>query len=144
MNRETFLRLLVDLYTLAEADFVVCTFSSNVCRFVYELMQGQNGLVDPHYRIRSLDRHFYADSFNTFTKLAVLDHKPQNSDEIEIKAGDILSIFCAEDSGLVNVGNLWNGYMKGMNIRTKKFGIFPSYKCITFYARTNDINKIDC
>lgn len=143
-NRETFLRLLVDIYTLSQADFVVCTFSSNVCRFVYELMQGQNGLVDPHYRIRSLDRHFYADSFNTFTKLAVLDHKPQNGNEIELKAGDLISILCTEGSELINVGSLWNGYMKGTNIRTKKSGLFPSFKVKTFYARTNSLPKNDC
>lgn len=144
LNLVTFRTLLSDLKALAEAELVVCTFSSNVCRYVYELMQSKNDLIDPHFKIRSLDRHFYADSFNTFTKLAILNHEPKDAKEIEIKKGDIMSIFCSEDTKMENVGNLWNGYMKGTNLRTKKFGLFPAYKVINYYTRTKDLDKPTC
>uniref|UniRef100_A0A915NX25 GT23 domain-containing protein n=1 Tax=Meloidogyne floridensis TaxID=298350 RepID=A0A915NX25_9BILA len=42
-SEESFLAIFAEIRTLAKCRFVVCTFSSNVCRLVYELMQAYQG-----------------------------------------------------------------------------------------------------
>ena len=99
-------------------------------------MQSQTREIDNSYRVKSLDNHYYVDSFNTITKKAILDHSPKRENEIELRKGDIISSLVKEDKiYLAFSANLWNGYMKGTNQRTMKTGIFPSYKVIEFYAR---------
>jgi glycoprotein 6-alpha-L-fucosyltransferase len=137
LTRDKFLELLVNLYSLSQADYVVCTFTSNLCRFVYELMQSQeNQELEASFRIKSLDNHFYADSFNTFTKLVIIDHAPRRSNEIVLKKGDIIAFKVEESKDLSLTGNLWNGYMMGINQRTNKKGIFPSYKVVDYFTNT--------
>ena len=104
-------------------------------------MQGQNddGKIDASFRIKSLDNHFYVNSFNSFTKIAIMDHVPKNSDELELQKGDIIEFNCRELYG--NYGknlfcNLRNGYLKGINQRTDKKGILPSYKVVNYFATT--------
>ena len=98
LTRDKFLDLLVNLYSLAQADYVVCTFTSNLCRYVYELMQGQteddDRKIDASFRIKSLDNYFYVSSFNSFTKRAIMDHLPKNSDELELQKRDIIEFNC--------------------------------------------------
>lgn len=49
---------IIDIMRLASADFLVCTFSSNMCRLAYELMQTKyHG--DASWRFRSLDDSYY-------------------------------------------------------------------------------------
>ena len=136
-NRNSFLDLLVDVYTLSEAKFFVCTFTSNVGRFAYELMQSYKRKMDNSIRVKSLDNHFYAEGFNTLTKKVILDHTPTNADEIELKTGDIVLIYMTLHSEHGSSGNLWNGYMTGLNQRTYNRGKFPSYKVFEFYTKTN-------
>lgn len=50
---DALLGTIVDIELLARADFLVCTFSSNVGRFAYELMQGVRH--DAKHRVKSLD-----------------------------------------------------------------------------------------
>ena len=123
---------------MSHAEYVVCTFTSNVCRYVYELMQSQidNSQIDASFRIKSLDNHFYVDSFNTFTKIAIMDHMPKNSNELEIKKGDIIEFHCREPARHNKnlFCNLRNGYMKGINQRTDKKGILPAYKVVNYFT----------
>ena len=142
LTKKTFEGLLVDTTILSKADFVVCTHSSNVCRFVYELMQSQpNKLIDPHYRIKSLDNHYYITNFNTITKVAIMDHYPINrskkSKEISLKIGDVINIFLEQHGKNIYTGYIHNGYIKGKNLRTKKTGLFPSYKVISYFPSSN-------
>lgn len=51
-------------------------------------------------------------------QIAVEDHTPENKEEIELKVGDTIGI----------AGNHWNGFSKGVNRRTEKSGMYPSYK----------------
>ena len=136
-NIDDFLNFLVDVYILSRADFLVCTFTSNVGRFAYELMQSYNREMDNSFKVKSLDNNYYFNSFNTFTKLVILDHTPNNIDEIELKIGDIIILFVRESPKyLAYSANIWNGYMQGTNERTMKNGKFPSYKVVDWFVKT--------
>lgn len=111
--------VILDIHFLSECDFLVCTFSSQVCRLAYEYMQTR--FPDASWRFRSLDDVYYYGGQNGHNVLAVFDHIPRRgSGEIELKKGDFVGI----------AGNHWNGFSKGKNQRTGKTGLFPSYKVI--------------
>ncbi len=128
---------MVDLSILSEAEYVVCTHSSNVCRLVYELMQAQNRLEDAHFRIKSLDTEFFATNFNVMTKVAIKNHKSSNFHEIDLKIGDIIYVFVEQDRQNRYVGNLWNGYTKGKNMQTNRVGLFPTFKVSNYFVCKN-------
>lgn len=134
---EAFQGLLVDLTILSEAEFVVCTLSSNVCRLVYELMQSQDNNIDAFYRLKSLDNQFHLDTFNTIIKKAKLDHNNQSKQEIQLKNGDLIEMFEFEDRSNRFANDLGNGFMKGKNLRTNLSGLFPSFKVVNYF--TNEI-----
>ncbi|KRX16934.1 Alpha-(1,6)-fucosyltransferase [Trichinella nelsoni] len=108
--------IIADVHFLSLCDFLVCTFSSQVCRLAYELMQTRGD--DMAYAFRSLDDVYYFGGQNPHDVTALMDHKPEGPDEIELKIGDRIGI----------AGNHWNGYSKGVNRRTQKSGLYPSYK----------------
>jgi glycoprotein 6-alpha-L-fucosyltransferase len=54
---ESFQGLLYDIYLLSACDYVVCTFSSQICRLVYELMQTK--YPDASWRFQSLDDIYF-------------------------------------------------------------------------------------
>ena len=138
LDRDNFLRLLVDVQTLSEAEFFVGTFTSNVGRFSYELMQASKRYMDNSFRVKSLDNHFYADYFNTITYKAIRDHFPANKDELELKVGDIILFRIKENRKyLADSANLWNGFMLGKNTRTNKKGKIPSFKVVEYYTKVN-------
>ena len=142
LSLSLFQGLLIDLNILAEAEYVICTHSSNVCRLVYEFMQAQDDRVeDAHFRIKSLDNEYFATNFNVMTKVAVKDHEALNSKEIDLKVGHIIYIFSEQHYNNKNVGNLWNGYTKGRNMQTNQVGLFPSFK-VTNYFVCENINYI--
>lgn len=112
-------RVLFDIFFLSQCDFLVCTFSSSICRVPYVLMQTR--FVDAAWRFQSLDDVYYFAEQNPHNLLAIFDHEPDlNRGEIELKKGDLVGI----------AGNHWDGYSKGHNRRTNKIGLFPSYKAI--------------
>ena len=78
----------------------------------------QTRFTDASWRIKSLDDIYYFDYQQDHLVVAIQDHVPQTEDEIELKIDDLIKI----------IGNHWNGYSKGINLRTKANGIFPSYK----------------
>ena len=140
-DRDNFLNLLVDVYTLSEAEFFVGTFTSNVGRFAFELMQSYRRKMDNSIRVKSLDRHFYFHGFHALRKKAILDHKPNNyfrsyvdKEEIELKVGDILWFYPIENSVYKQYSALWDGDFFGKNQRTNRKGSFPSYKVKDLYA----------
>ncbi|KRX44194.1 Alpha-(1,6)-fucosyltransferase [Trichinella murrelli] len=108
--------IIADVHFLSLCDFLVCTFSSQVCRLAYELMQTRGD--DMAYAFRSLDDVYYFGGQHPHDVTALMDHKPEGPDEIELKIGDRIGI----------AGNHWNGYSKGVNRRTQKSGLYPSYK----------------
>ncbi|CAB4069592.1 FUT8 [Lepeophtheirus salmonis] len=49
--------VITDIHLLSKADYLVCTFSSQVCRIAYEILQ--NRFPDGHDRFKSLDDIWY-------------------------------------------------------------------------------------
>ncbi|XP_046913120.2 alpha-(1,6)-fucosyltransferase [Dermatophagoides farinae] len=111
--------IILDVWMLSETDYIVCTFSSQVCRLAYELMQSKNPAIDRSNNFFSLDDIYYFGGQNSHNQIAILDHEAATKDsEINIKRGDIIGI----------AGNHWNGYSKGINRVTQQDGLYPGFK----------------
>ncbi|XP_046749418.1 alpha-(1,6)-fucosyltransferase isoform X1 [Diprion similis] len=108
--------IIVDIHLLSLCDYLVCTFSSQVCRVAYEIMQ--SSYPDAYNRFASLDDVYYYGGQNPHPHIARLDHTPRKSSELELKINDPVEVF----------GNHWNGYSKGRNVRTNTVGLYPSFK----------------
>ncbi|XP_018333907.1 alpha-(1,6)-fucosyltransferase [Agrilus planipennis] len=108
--------IILDIHFLSQCDYLVCTFSSQVCRLAYEIMQ--NNYPDASARFRSLDDIYYYGGQNPHYYVAVLPHKAEGINEIDLKVGDLVGV----------AGNHWDGYSKGRNMRTNQLGLFPSFK----------------
>lgn len=117
--------ILIDIHLLSLSDFLVCTFSSQVCRVAYELMQTY--YVDAYNRFASLDDVYYYGGQNSHPSIAILDHHPRKGDEIELKVGDLVEV----------LGNHWNGFSKARNLRTNSKGLYPSFKVV------NRVKEVD-
>ncbi|XP_052767020.1 alpha-(1,6)-fucosyltransferase-like [Mya arenaria] len=115
--------IVLDTYLLSRCDFLVCTFSSQVCRVGYELMQPLHG--DASQWFRSLDDIFYYGGQNAHNWEAVENHDTDEPGEISFRRGDLIGI----------AGNHWNGFSKGKNTRNGKTGLFPSYKTVNKIER---------
>lgn len=107
-----------DIRLLSHCNYLVCTFSSQVCRMGYELMQILQG--DAGESFHSLDDIYYFGGQHAHEVVAVEGYIPEKSGEIELRVGDIIGI----------AGNHWNGFSKGKNRRTGDEGVFPSYKVV--------------
>uniref|UniRef100_A0A1A9ZI66 Alpha-(1,6)-fucosyltransferase n=1 Tax=Glossina pallidipes TaxID=7398 RepID=A0A1A9ZI66_GLOPL len=108
--------IILDIHLLSLSDYLVCTFSSNVCRVAYEIMQTL--YPDAAHRFKSLDDIYYYGGQNSHNYQVVIAHEARNHDEIHIRIGDIVE----------TAGNHWNGFSKGKNMRTNQSGLFPSFK----------------
>ncbi|KAF7407738.1 hypothetical protein HZH66_002275 [Vespula vulgaris] len=108
--------IIIDIHLLSLCDYLVCTFSSQVCRVAYELMQTY--YPDAYNKFASLDDIYYYGGQNSHPHVAILDHKPRKNGELELKTGDLIEVY----------GNHWDGYSKGYNTRTSMTGLFPSFK----------------
>ncbi|KAK2580528.1 hypothetical protein KPH14_006259 [Odynerus spinipes] len=108
--------IIIDIHLLSLCDYLVCTFSSQVCRVAYELMQTY--YPDAYNKFASLDDIYYYGGQNPHPHVAILDHKPRKNGELELKVGDLIEVY----------GNHWDGYSKGYNTRTSMTGLFPSFK----------------
>ncbi|KAE8752245.1 hypothetical protein FOCC_FOCC001038 [Frankliniella occidentalis] len=108
--------IIVDIHFLSRCDFLVCTFSSQVCRVAYEIMQSLH--VDASASYRSLDDIYYYGGQNAHSWRAAQSHFAQKPEEIDLKIGDPVSV----------AGNHWDGFSRGRNLRTNLQGLFPSFK----------------
>jgi glycoprotein 6-alpha-L-fucosyltransferase len=91
----------------------------------YEMMQTYH--ADAATRFYSLDDIYYFGGQNAHNQEAIMEHTPREtasstfrgeSEELELRVGDLIGV----------AGNHWNGYSKGVNRRTGKTGLYPSYK----------------
>jgi len=105
-----------DIHMLSISDYLVCTFSSQVCRIAYEIMQQRH--VDASNRFKSLDDIWYYGGQDEHQQEAVMNHRQNHQGEIELKVGDVLGV----------AGNHWDGFNKGRNHRTNRVGLYPEYK----------------
>ncbi|XP_038075325.1 alpha-(1,6)-fucosyltransferase-like [Patiria miniata] len=112
------LGVITDIHFLALSDYLVCTFSSQVCRVAYEIMQTYH--PDASAFFHSLDDVYYFGGQNEHRQAALYEHKPRGRDEIALGPGDTVGV----------AGNHWDGYSKGRNhrLRGRSSGLYPSYK----------------
>uniref|UniRef100_A0A8C2RKK2 Alpha-(1,6)-fucosyltransferase n=1 Tax=Capra hircus TaxID=9925 RepID=A0A8C2RKK2_CAPHI len=108
--------VILDIHFLSQADFLVCTFSSQVCRVAYEIMQTLH--PDASANFHSLDDIYYFGGQNAHNQIAIYPHEPRTADEIPMEPGDIIGV----------AGNHWDGYSKGVNRKLGRTGLYPSYK----------------
>lgn len=113
--------ILIDIHMLAHSDYLVCTFSSQVCRLAYEVMQTLH--PDASAKFKSLDDIYYYGGQGAHQQQAIYPHKSSKSGEISLDVGDVVGI----------AGNHWDGYSKGVNERTKQSGLYPSFKAAELY-----------
>lgn len=117
-SSESLRGVLLDIHMLSRCDFLVCTFSSQVCRLAYELLQLSH--VDASERFRSLDDVYYFGGQNAHNQRALYNHTAQSPQEIDVRVGDTLGI----------AGNHWDGFSKGVNRRTGRQGLYPAFKAV--------------
>ncbi|ESO93492.1 hypothetical protein LOTGIDRAFT_178508 [Lottia gigantea] len=108
--------VIVDIHFLSLSDYLVCTFSSQVCRVAYEVMQTLRS--DAANNFYSLDDVYYFGGQNAHNMVALENYKAKHSKEIDLEVGDLVGI----------AGNHWDGYSKGANRRSGRSGLYPSYK----------------
>nr|CAG4644667.1 EOG090X03KK [Leptodora kindtii] len=113
--------ILVDIHMLAHSDYLVCTFSSQVCRLAYEMMQSLH--PDASTLFKSLDDIYYYGGQGAHQQVAIHPHVARRPGDISMDAGDVLGI----------AGNHWDGYSKGSNEKTKQQGLYPSFKAVDKY-----------
>ncbi|NP_001280620.1 alpha-(1,6)-fucosyltransferase-like isoform X1 [Bombyx mori] len=134
--------LLVDLHMLAMCDYLVCTFSSQVGRVAYEMMQSNR--VDASNSFFSLDDIYYFGGQNAHDRVAIMQNHGGKNEDISFEVGDKIGV----------AGNHWNGYGRGTNKRTNMNGLipwyktadhlvlypFPEYKQVPIYSETSQKN----
>ncbi|EMP40970.1 Alpha-(1,6)-fucosyltransferase [Chelonia mydas] len=108
--------VILDIHFLSQADFLVCTFSSQVCRVAYEIMQTLHPDASAYFH--SLDDIYYFGGQNAHNQIAIYAHHPRTADEIPMEPEDIIGV----------AGNHWDGYSKGINRKLGRTGLYPSYK----------------
>ncbi|KAK3595505.1 hypothetical protein CHS0354_021604 [Potamilus streckersoni] len=108
--------VIIDIHFLSLCNYLVCTFSSQVCRVAYEMMQTMHGDASSYFK--SLDDIYYFGGQNAHNMEVIESNVPRDDSEIELQPKDLIGI----------AGNHWDGYSKGINRRTGKNGLFPSYK----------------
>ncbi|XP_025202627.1 LOW QUALITY PROTEIN: alpha-(1,6)-fucosyltransferase-like [Melanaphis sacchari] len=123
MKNQNFKKVLngriVDIHFLSLSDHLVCTFSSQMCRIAYEIMNSLHPDASAQYT--SLDDIYYFYGQDHRLNEAVLSHKANKLYKIDLQVGDQIFV----DS------NHWNGYSKGQNLRTGLVGLYPTYKVIS-------------
>ncbi|XP_067681584.1 alpha-(1,6)-fucosyltransferase-like [Haliotis asinina] len=108
--------IVYDIHFLSKTDFLVCTFSSQVCRAAYELMQTKH--VDASSNFRSLDDIYYYGGQGPHRMTAVEDHEAQSKEELSIVKGSDVYI----------AGNTWTGDVVVRNHGETRNALVPAYK----------------
>lgn len=124
-----YLSLLKDFYFLSNADYLVCTFSSNICRLAYEILLYR--FPDAYKLVTSLDAYYMNYFEMDLHQIAVLDNS--KSPTFGFQRGDL--IVKEYFSGHNFDGYHRNGFSSGKLLRMmKRGGDFPSYKARDFYT----------
>ncbi|XP_037048478.1 alpha-(1,6)-fucosyltransferase-like [Bradysia coprophila] len=110
--------IISDAHLLSMCDYVVCTFSSQICRMAYEFMQTM--YPDASNRFKSVDTIYFFYGEKVHSREAVISHRAKNTIELSMNVSDTLRIF----------HNLGNGFSQGKSLQTNQTGIFPSFKVV--------------
>ncbi|ROT69271.1 putative alpha-(1,6)-fucosyltransferase-like isoform X1 [Penaeus vannamei] len=117
--------ILADVYFLSRSDFLVCGMSSNICRLAYELMQTLH--ADASRKVFSVDSPYWFHYQSGHEVEARFPHTPRRDSEIELQKGDRVKEVLRHYS---NNPNLHDGFIHGVNQRTRKAGLYPIYKTV--------------
>ncbi|XP_060868925.1 alpha-(1,6)-fucosyltransferase-like isoform X2 [Metopolophium dirhodum] len=109
----------IDLFFLSQCNYLVCTFSSHVCRLAYEIINGIK-YADASTQFISLDDVYHFSDQIHRLHVAILPHKSNRPQEMDLQVGDEIEV----------AGNKWNGYSKGTHLRTNKTLLYPTFKLI--------------
>ena len=125
-NNQGFRSFLFDVIFLSNADHIVCTFTSNVCRVGYELLLSNSS--DSWKLVRSLDIHYLNFEFYKLKRIAVLNH---NSRGFEFKKGQLLykDVYYTHSYDSYNHDGTYTLKL----FETHQVGTSPSYKTKDFY-----------
>lgn len=98
-----------------------------MCRVAYEIMNSLHPDVSNLYT--SLDDIYYYGGQKRRLHVAILPHYADGPQEMDLQVGDEIAV----------AGNHWDGFSKGMNLRTKKSGLYPTFKvciinCLQIFA----------
>ncbi|KAH9586801.1 Alpha-(1,6)-fucosyltransferase [Schistosoma haematobium] len=86
---------IIDIIALSMTDFLVCTFSSNVCRLAYELMQTRHmDLGDATQLFHSIDKLYHEEDYGRLKFNVIIPDM-----KVNLKYGDVVEI----------VKTYWNG-----------------------------------
>lgn len=78
--------IIKDIFKLALSDFLVCTFSSNVCRLAYELRMALRPFVSHLYEVISLDMDYFFQYGNDIDYVTLREHSNfQLGDNIKVE-----------------------------------------------------------
>ncbi|CAF3305974.1 unnamed protein product [Rotaria socialis] len=108
--------VLLDIHFLSLSDYLVCTFSSQICRVAYEIMQQR--VIDGAWRVQPLDDVYYFGGQNPHNQRAVISHKAIWPNEFSFERDHIIG----------TEGNHWDGFSKGSDKTNGQSGLYPSYK----------------
>ena len=125
-TKQSLIGIITDVTLLSMSDYLVCTFSSNVGRAVYELMQATRG--DISHCVVSLDSEYWFMKHYEPSKIAIEDNTLTNISlprELELKIGDIIFINRKGRRAA-------DGFSEGTNLRTKTHGIYPLKKAVDY------------
>lgn len=111
--------IIADVHFLAHCQHLVCTFSSQVCRLAFELAQTLPR-DDPSqmHTFTSLDDVYYFGGQQEHQQVAIMEHKAESANELDLRPGDLLGL----------AGNHWDGWSKGFSHRLGRHGLYPSHK----------------
>lgn len=82
----------------------------------FELMNTMNPDASTWYT--SLDKEYFYGGQVRRLKEVILPHHANGSYEIDLEVGDEVTV----------TNNQWNGFTRGINLRTGKDGLFPTFK----------------
>lgn len=116
-TKSSLLDMIVDLQLLRSTDFVVCTYSSNVCLLLLEHFQVQ--FPDTTSKLVSLDSMYFTDFRLNRLGRALHRHVPVYERELSLEIGDEFHIYRYKNG---------NGLYFGFNMRTRRRGFVPVYK----------------
>ncbi|CAL8088560.1 unnamed protein product [Calicophoron daubneyi] len=105
----------IDFVLLSESDFLVCTFSSNVCRFAYELMQARHKIHgDASSLVHSLDTGYFLEPGQpNFCRMVLGDYFTG------LLPGQIVDVWSTR----------LNSRREARRLRNKTYFSQPTYKC---------------
>ena len=106
--------IILDIHFLSRSDFLVCTFSSNVCRLAYEMMQAFHS--DASNFFYSVDRGYFTSRQSPHRQRAIYNYTAKDDEELSLQSGDVL-----------NWNFEANGSITGQSQRLKKKGKYYRY-----------------